>query len=458
MSASYCRWRAHCAVGSISRRAVMVGLCNCSDRMVGRRSAGRIGHCGGLGGREPRFVAHAKNWASAAQRGEQRRLGAGEPGLAPSASSSSNSACAAGRVEMGGDLVEQQQRRLRPALGRSARRMREHDGDQQRLLLAGRAERRPGMPVSAMDDGEIAAVRAQMRRRRPRHRPRASRPARPRSRSSAASAGISSSQPSTAPASAQARPRERRPRLGARPRRGRRPARAGRPRWRRRARPSAARARRARRGSRPPARPRPQQPRALAQRLLVGVEPRRHGSGSRPSTSRSRKRRRSPGASRNSRSICGVSQTTASRSAERRLAARRARRRCCTQPPLALLAAAARIAPGAELDRARRPVRELRGDAPRRRARPRLGAAGRAVDLGQPRLAQAAAGGQERDRLQQVGLAGAVGAGQHHRPPIQSRVAASRIVAEIGERQPAPATATRPGAAPALPQASLCGG
>ena len=62
-------------------------------------------------------------------------------------------------------------------------------------------------------------------------------------------------------------------------------------------------------------RPVAQQPRALAQRLVIGRDPRRHGPGRAPSTSRSRNRRRPPGPSRNRRSICGVSQSTPSCSA-----------------------------------------------------------------------------------------------------------------------------------------------
>ena len=59
-----------------------------------------------------------------------------------------------------------------------------------------------------------------------------------------------------------------------------------------------------------------------------------------------------------------------------------------------------------------------------------------AVDLGQAGLAQAAARHQEGDGLQQVGLAGAVRAGQHHGTAID-RQRAMAVVAEVGERQPA---------------------
>ena len=75
-----------------------------------------------------------------------------------SRTSASNSAARRLGVEMGGDLVEQQQRRL--AAHRLLQpRMGQQDRDQQRLLLAGRGEF-GGDPCLRQADGEIGAVRA----------------------------------------------------------------------------------------------------------------------------------------------------------------------------------------------------------------------------------------------------------------------------------------------------------
>ncbi len=71
-------------------------------------------------------------------------------------------------------------------------------------------------------------------------------------------------------------------------------------------------------------------------------------------------------------------------------------------------------------------------------------AADHTVDLGQAGLTQAAAGHQEGDGLQQVGLAGAVRAGQHHRPAIDCQRAMA-VVAEVRERQPAEPQRRLPG-------------
>ena len=51
--------------------------------------------------------------------------------------------------------------------------------------------------------------------------------------------------------------------------------------------------------------------------------------------------------------------------------------------------------------------------------------------------AQAAAGRQQRDRLDQIGLAGAIGPGQHHRAGPAKLDLRGVIAAEIGERQAA---------------------
>ena len=54
--------------------------------------------------------------------------------------------------------------------------------------------------------------------------------------------------------------------------------------------------------------------------------------------------------------------------------------------------------------------------------------------LGVGRAAQPLAGREQRDGFQQVGLAGAVGAGEHHGPGTDAQRQA-RIVAEVGELQ-----------------------
>ena len=95
---------------------------------------------------------------------------------------------ATGGIEMRGDLVEQQERR------RTAHRalqpgMREQDGDQQRLLLAGRG-RLGGDALLGVNDAEIGAMRPERRRRRRAHRSPGWCASAVRKRSSAASAGI----------------------------------------------------------------------------------------------------------------------------------------------------------------------------------------------------------------------------------------------------------------------------
>ena len=51
------------------------------------------------------------------------------------------------------------------------------------------------------------------------------------------------------------------------------------------------------------------------------------------------------------------------------------------------------------------------------------------------RAPQSAAGRKQRNRFDQVGLAGAVGAGEHHRPGTLEKNLRGVIAAEIGERQ-----------------------
>src|SRR4051812_18606503 len=92
---------------------------------------------------------------------EQRRLGAGDPDLAAAGFEPREQSGAAAGVEMGGDLVEQQDRAPPGALADQIG-MREDDGEQQRLLLSGRAK--PGRLLLAdMGDEKIGAVRAGQR-------------------------------------------------------------------------------------------------------------------------------------------------------------------------------------------------------------------------------------------------------------------------------------------------------
>ena len=144
--------------------------------------------------------------------------------------------------------------------------------------------------------------------------------------------------------------------------------------------------------------------------------------GSSAQTSRSRKRRRPDVPSWNSRSICGVSHTAATRAAISAWLRGAAPSRRNTRRS----ARAVRRAAGADIHLAVRRG-EAAGNGP---------AAGAAAprQVGVARAAQAAAGNQQRHRLQQVGLAAAVRSEQHAdpraRPPRQRGV-----VAEVGERE-----------------------
>ena len=94
------------------------------------------------------------------------------------------------------------------------------------------------------------------------------------------------------------------------------------------------------------------------------------------------------------------------------------------QPALAALAR--RVAPGADLKGAGS------GDEAERQG-PRPGGAA-PVDLGELGAAQAAAGRQERNRLEQIGLARAIGPGQHDRAGIDGEPQLG-IAAEIGKHE-----------------------
>ena len=174
-----------------------------------------------------------------------------------------------------------------------------------------------------------------------------------------------------------------------------------------------------------------QQPGALAHRLLIGADARRMRRVE-AETSRSRKRRRAELPSTNSRSICGVSQTRLRCSAKRRLALAPARRRCAAGGARRCRSwrrGRCRSAPAlAASPRWRRP--------PRRPAACRWACAGgtRRSISAELRAAQAAAGREERDRLEQIGLARAVRPGQHHRPLVH-RKAERGIAAKIGEHE-----------------------
>jgi len=93
------------------------------------------------------------------------------------------------------------------------------------------------------------------------------------------------------------------------------------------------------------------------------------------------------------------------------------------------LAAVLAVEPGADLDR---PGGRLqgRGDRPRMR----LGAAVDPGDLGQRRAPQPAPGRQERHRLEEVGLAGAVGPREHDHAAREAEIGAG-VGAEILQLQ-----------------------
>ena len=334
----------------------------------------------------------------------------------PSASSASNSARAAAVVEMGGDLVEQQQRRA-AALGRLQPRLAQKDGDQQRLLLAGRAigGRHHGrQPAEAHE--KIAAMRADRARAGLGIQGRGRPPDAARSRSSAASAGISPSQPSTSPR--RARPgRGKLPSVcgqhGAEPgdqvepRRGDGDALLG-DLLLQRVEPDGLIARLAR------GHLAAQQARRSRMRLLIGVEAagmagieaehqpveeapaRRFGLEEQPIHLRRQPEHGQP----LGQAVEAAVEVPSMRSRRRsRLPSSAAGSR-----PVPMSHSPGRSAePGGD-----GPGPASSAGAPR--------APGRAGRSRQPRLAQAAARGEEGERLQQIGLAGAIGPGQHHRP------------------------------------------
>ena len=317
--------------------------------------------------------------------------------------------------------------RSRPAAGsarlpppRAQPRMGEHDGDQQRLLLAGRAVP-AATPVSRWPHQQIGAVRAAL---------------------GDAAFGVEAA---AAPRRRGTPPRrrapawiepgfdravERQPGARERARGGRRRRRAAPP--PRRAPPPTATPCPAMSPRAPRARPGPpgavaQQPRALAHRLLIGGEPRRMAGIECRSTSRSRKRRRRRAApSMNSRSICGVSQAMPKRSASSAwlLAGVPSMRTLRRSPLRSQRSRPVPISIGRP-----RPVPLTASQGPRRRRDWLRRSISPSLARRRPRP-----GARKRHRLEQIGLARAVGAGQHHRPGVDGKPGA-RIAAEIGQHQ-----------------------
>ena len=89
---------------------------------------------------------------------ERRGVGAGHPSLHAELLQLAIERGAARRVEMRDDLI-QQQHRCKARHFRQQPRMRQHQADEQRLLLAGRGFG-GGDALACMDDGEIGEVRA----------------------------------------------------------------------------------------------------------------------------------------------------------------------------------------------------------------------------------------------------------------------------------------------------------
>ena len=88
-----------------------------------------------------------------ADSGEQAGLGPGHPDLPARLPQPFEQSGAAGRVEMGGNLVEQKDRPPAGAFGDEIG-MGQDQADQERLLLAGRG-RGGGLVLAEMGDGEI---------------------------------------------------------------------------------------------------------------------------------------------------------------------------------------------------------------------------------------------------------------------------------------------------------------
>ena len=319
---------------------------------------------------------------------------------------------------MGGDLVEQHHRRL-PASARQAA----HGRARSRAAApsARRSRRwRPAMPFAPWHDGKIGEVRSLERAAgsavapaRPRAAPRDTVPRRP-------SAASSSTAFSTAPSRA-SRAKGKTTRVGL---------------------PPISAARRRTVSAREAATAmaisaiscsaassqRPSVPVCSSSRLRLrkarsSALTRAPWPASTASTSRSRKRRRSPAGPANRPSIAGVSQTTAD--------ARRRRRR--TRPATARSGSGAAPRRPALRRRCRdAPGRPRRRPRPPRRRRRRALLAGDFVEIG---ATQALAGRQQRQRLEHIGLAGAIRAGEHDQAPRIDRQVEAAIGARMTRQQ-----------------------
>src|SRR5207249_11549152 len=83
-------------------------------------------------------ILDTKELRSAAERPEQRFIGSGHPGLGADFKQGFEKMLASLTIEMRHHFVQQQHRRC-ATLGRNEARMRKHESNQKRLLLAGRS-------------------------------------------------------------------------------------------------------------------------------------------------------------------------------------------------------------------------------------------------------------------------------------------------------------------------------
>ena len=115
-----------------------------------------FGHGRGVFARDV-AVAQRQPLRAFAERGEDGGVGAGHEGLAAEVVEDAEEGPAARLVEMGGDLVEENDRRL-AGEPRHEPRLREDEADEERLLLAGRAALRRHL-LRAVADEEIGEMR-----------------------------------------------------------------------------------------------------------------------------------------------------------------------------------------------------------------------------------------------------------------------------------------------------------
>ena len=337
---------------------------------------------------------------------------------------------AARRVEMRRHLVEQQQRRARRGRAAAA-------APAASTIAISSAFCSPVEAASAgdvlrgMGHGEVGAVRPDRgaARRRiarlgKRPEPREGGPRRPAPASRPSQISTAPTTPTRARGKAAGRMR-RRHRRAARSRRAAPP----RPRPPRRAISSSSAASQA--GSARPSRSSRERSRM---RLLIAADPRRVrriDAEDEPV----HKAAPASGPSTNSRSICGVSHSTPSRSASADWprtgspSMRIARR----SPPFPSRPVPIRTAPCRDATVAATAHPAGAGSVPRSVT---------AVDVAEPCVAQTAAGRQERHRLEQICLAGAVRPTQHHRARVEIEPCRA-VIAEIGQDKPG-TIATRP--------------